>query len=223
MRCTAILLFAGVFTGCGTLTTARPLEPGEHVVGATFGGPILDAGFVTTPLPNLIIQGRSGITRLADRPLEVDYGINLTAAAFGQVGIHGGTSWLALDQNGGVPALSVTERLFFYDNHLNMDRPPELRASYLMNQLEVIASWDTPRLLPYVGMGVYLDFVEPVPMLTPSLGTAIHLGPAWDLQLEGRYYAVNRTNDYGSLNWVTPGPGALGMTISASRRFGGQP
>jgi hypothetical protein len=207
-------------SGCGTLSTARPLDPGEHMVGATFGGPIIDAGFAVTPLPSLVVGGRSGVMWLLNRPLEVDYGLNLTAAAFGIFGSHVGSSWLAAEQLGARPALAITERLYFYDNHLNFSRDADMRASYLLNQVELTGSWDSRWVLAYVAAGAYLDFVEPVPMLTPAVGASIHLGPRWDLQLEGRYYAVNLTNDYTGLQWVTLGPGALGGTVSASRRMG---
>lgn len=218
-----LLWMAALASGCGTLTTARPLDPGEHVVGATLGGPVADLGFVTMPLPNLVVQGRSGLSPLAGRPLEVDYGLNLTAAAFGVVGAHVGGSWQLLDQQGGVPALTLSERMFVYDSHLSFSREADVRASYFLNQSELLASWDTRRALLYVGVGNYLDFGEPRLLLTPALGASLHLGPQWDLQLEGRAYAVGQTKQYNGLRWVSLGSGALGGTLSVSRRFGGTP
>lgn len=189
-------------------------------MGATFGGPILDAGFATIPLPNLLVQGRHGVANLAGRPLDVDYGVNLTAAAFGIAQLHAGASWLALDQGGWVPALSITERLYLLDNHLDTSKVAEIRSTHLVNQLELTASWDTNPALLYLGAAEYLDVREPALLLTPFVGAEFHLGEHWGLQLEARHYAINTRNVQNSFNWVTWGPGAIGANLGVTRRFG---
>ncbi len=208
-------------SACGTVNSARPLEPGQHQVGVTLGGPLLTVGGATLPMPNVVAQGRSGVAMVADRPLDVDYGLNLTAAAFGIVAVHGGASWLALDQDGGIPALSLSNRLWVADNHLDFTKGSGTRALHAVDQIELTASWDTSPALLYGGAAQYLDLREPSLLLTPFLGAAWHLGKGWDLQTELRHYSINRPNPQGSVNWVTWGPGAVGATLSVSKRMGG--
>ena len=63
-------------------------EGHKAAVGGTFGGAVLDAGFVTTPMPNLNVEGRSGVTSFMDRPVELNYGLNVTGIAFGLGSAH---------------------------------------------------------------------------------------------------------------------------------------
>ena len=60
-------LFGMVFVlamGCGTMNGARPLDKDHHAVGVTFGGPMVFAFGTNIPLPNLVIEGRSGLSPL---------------------------------------------------------------------------------------------------------------------------------------------------------------
>ena len=69
-------------TGCMTMSGARPLYPGQHQAGVTVGGPMVELGS-PLPLPNAVIEGRSGLTYLNKRPLDLNYGLNATAIALG--------------------------------------------------------------------------------------------------------------------------------------------
>ena len=219
-----LLGLALLLAGCGTLTSARPLSPGEHVVGVTVGGPLVDAGFAKTPLPMALVQGRSGVALLADRPLDVDYGLNITGLPFGVLALHGGASYLLADQAGARPALAVTERVFFLDNHLDLRKDAALRASHLVSQTELIGSWDTARALLYLGVGQYTDAREPHLLLTPSVGVSAHLGARWALQVEYRHFAINQRRVMANPAWLSLTPtGASGLSLSASRRLGGSP
>jgi len=207
---------------CGTMNSARPLEQGEHVVGATFGGAIVDAGFTTIPLPNLVVEGRSGLSPVLERPFDVNYGLNVTGLPFGLIGLHGGVSWLAMEQRGGAPALSLSNRLYLYDNHLDFRKTD--RALWAVDQLELLASWDTRRALLYVGGAEYLDLTNPGLLLSPVAGAELHLGQRWGLQIEGRHYAINQNKEpLNTLQWVTWGPGSLGATLGVSRSLGEAP
>ena len=65
--------FLALLSGCATLSSARPLAPGEHEVGVTIGGPVLLFGGAPVPLPNTVVQGRSGVAELGGRPLDIFY------------------------------------------------------------------------------------------------------------------------------------------------------
>lgn len=215
-------LFLSLPMSCGTMNSARPLDQGEHVVGATFGGAIVDAGFTTIPLPNLMVEGRSGLSPLLERPLDVSYGLNLTGLPFGLVGLHGGVGWLLMDQDGGRPALSLSNRLYLYSNHLDARKTG--RALWAADQLEVLASWDTNPALIYAGGAQYFDVTSPRLLLSPVVGVEFHLGERWGLQLEGRHLAINQNKEpLNTLEWVTWGPGALAATLGVSRSLGESP
>lgn len=204
---------------CGTMNAARPLEPGQHAVGATFGGAVVDAGFVTTPMPNLIVEGRSGLTTFQDRPLELSYGTNLTSLPFGVVGVHVGGAWLAMDQSGARPALALSQRVHLYSNHLDQRKSDHQFMTVL--HTELLASWDTDRALLYLGVAEYLQPSNPLLTLTPIAGTELHLGEHWGLQLEARHYAINQNKEpLNTVKWVTWGPGAVGATVGLNRQWG---
>ena len=54
------------------------MEPGQHRAGVTFGGPFTTTLGPPIPIPNLIVEGRSGLEPVAGRPLDVNYGLNAT-------------------------------------------------------------------------------------------------------------------------------------------------
>ena len=49
------------FCACGTLSASHPLEPGDHQLGVTFGGPFTTSLGPPIPVPNLIAEGRTGL------------------------------------------------------------------------------------------------------------------------------------------------------------------
>ena len=57
----------------------------------------------------------------------MNYGLNATAIAFGQLGVHGGASIHLLEGSGKRPSISVTERLHLYNNYLDTTKPLETR------------------------------------------------------------------------------------------------
>ena len=57
---TAIFIVTQLFA-CGALHTARPLDQGEHRAGITMGGAVLTQMGPPIPLPNIVVEGQSGI------------------------------------------------------------------------------------------------------------------------------------------------------------------
>ncbi len=214
------LLFFALLTGCGTLNSARPLSPGEHAVGATFGGAMVDFAGAYIPLPHLVVEGRSGLTTLAERPVDLNYGLNVTALPFGVVGLHGGASWLAMEQRGGVPAVSLTSRLYLYDNHLDRREDADPRALWAMEELEVTASWQPGKVLLYAGAAEHLDLFNPDLLLSPFLGVELPAGRRGRVQVEVSHFAINRSKTLNTVNWLTWGPGAIGLSVGYQRRLG---
>jgi hypothetical protein len=214
-----LLLLCLGLAACGTLNAARPLSQGQSAVGLTFGGPLVNLG-APIPLPSLVVEGRHGLAPLAGRPFDVHYGLNLTGAAFGLAGVHGGAGWQVLEQAGGRPALTVVDRLFLVDNHL--DRTKDDPALWALNQTELLASWQWGRPMVYTGLSEVLDLRAPGLMLAPILGGELPLGAARrvSLQVELRYQGVNRLPESEAIPWVSLGPGALQTTVGAQVRLG---
>lgn len=211
-----------ILSACGVHHSARPLDKGEHRVGATFGGPMVAFGGAVIPLPNLVVQGASGVAELNDKPLELDYGLNVTALAFGQLGLHLGGSYLLLEQKGAIPALSVTDRIYIYNNYISPTTTPEAKGFSFVDQLEVTASWLVKEQLIYGGLAQYTDLKSPGLILSPFMGLDLSHGSGpWSVQIEGRYMGVNLSKEVNTIEWVGVGDrGAVAFNLGFSRTFG---
>jgi hypothetical protein len=200
------------------------LEPGSHELGLTLGGPFVVVGGAPIPLPNANLEGRSGVAAPLERELDVNYGINLTGLAFGILQMHAGASWLLLDQRGAVPAIALTDRIFFATNALGLKWKPEGEAlGWAANQIELNLSWLLGGQLLYAGLAEYLDFGNPSLTLTPVLGAVFDPAPAREtgvrLHLEGRWFAVNQPHVLDTVTWVPNNRGGIGVALGVSYLF----
>ncbi len=202
---------------------ARPLHPGEHQVGVTIGGPLVVSGGSNIPLPNAIVEGRSGLTYLAQKPLDLNYGVNATALGFGIAQLHVGASWMMLTQEGARPALSLTNRLFVGTNALSpQEKAPGTKRAWGADQLELSASYLLGQQLVYVSLSQYTDLGLPGLLLTPALGAMFDFGESdgFKLMVEARYYAINQHKDLTTITWTSGPRGALGLGFGFSYAFG---
>ena len=199
--------------GCGTMHSARPLDAGEHAMGVTLGGPMVQFSGAYIPLPNLNLEGKSGLKPLLDRPLDVNYGMNLTGLAFGIVGLHGGLSWQLVEENKVIPAITVGNRLWVNNNFLDLSKEWGDRRVWVVDQLEFTFSYALGRHLVYFGLAQYLDFAQPDLLLTPFVGTEIQASKRLALQIEIRHFALNKQQSVQALTWLSPGTGALGLNL----------
>lgn len=220
----SITIFSVFLAGCGTLNTARPLAPNEHRMGITGGGVVLTQLGPPIPLPNMVIEGQSGFKAIGNHNWDINYGLNATALAFGTIGTHLGSSILLKEANGLRPALSMTERMHFYNNWLDSTKAKEVRKGYLLNEIELTASWNLNQHLGYVGMANYTDTADPEMTLAPFIGTQININQPWYqngfLQLEMRYLAINRQPDIVDVSFLGGNYGALSVTGSIGKSFG---
>lgn len=209
--------------GCAGLSSARPLPQGQHEVGITLGGGFLEFGGAAIPLPNAILEGRSGVATLAERPLSLNYALNLTGLPFGVFQGHVGAAFLIIDQQGAAPALAITDRVHFASNFLGVgNRATGRLAGFATNQIELDASWLIKGQLLYLGLAQYTDFAAPKFNLTPVLGATFDPGPAGGvrIQLETRWYGVSTNNPYNNVQWLGGPQGAFGASLGISYLLG---
>jgi len=198
------------------------LAKGQDEIGFTFGGPTVMVGNSPTPLPNAVLEARTGLSPLLDKPLDLNYGLNATALAFGLVQGHIGSSWLLRDQTDWIPALSISTRLFLGANFFNRgDKADDSIKFWVNNQWELIGSWLYGQQLIYVGLAEYLDFQNPGLTLSPFLGVSLDPGDAegLKLQVEMRWYAINQTPKHNTVRWYPESVGALGGSLGVSYAF----
>lgn len=221
-----LLLLLPALVGCATLTGARPLEQGQHELGANLGGGVVMLDGSPIPLPNVLVQGRSGLPRLAGQPFDVSYGLDLTGLPFGVLPVEVGADWLLVNQVGPWPALALTNNVWLATNApgLPYKADPQLQL-WAADQLEVNASWYAGKQLFHVGLAEYLDFGAPSLALSPSAGVRIDPSPkdyeGMQLHAEARWYGVNRTQQVDTVSWATTPHGIFGATLGVSWIFGG--
>jgi hypothetical protein len=208
----------GIFLlmGCGTLNSAVPLEQGEHALGVTFGGPVITALGPPIPTPNLVVEGVSGRAPFLNRPTDINYGVNMTALAFGVVGTHFGSSLLIFGADGARPNFSIADRFYLYSNHFDTTKPEESRQLYMMDQIDLTTSWPISRHLAYTGVGTYVDFADPEFILAPFVGMELRSQKRFFFQWEVRHLGVNRQPDVVDVTFASiAGQGGISTTLSA--------
>lgn len=207
--------------GCGTLHGARPLHPGQHEVGLTLGGPMLKFGG-PIPLPNAVLGARSGLGHIAGRPLDLGYGMNLTALPFGILSLHGDLGWLAVDQNGAAPAITVRNKLFWTHNVFAVKSPEVPKEPWGADEVDLILSWKVQEHVFHGTIGQVFDFANPQLNLVAGLGASLDFGKPGGLVLqpELRWWGLNHTSDQRNVQWVPSKPGAIGIHLGFGYRFG---
>jgi hypothetical protein len=208
-----------LLAGCSTLHAARPLEPGEHAVGLTVGGPLVDLG-APIPVPNAVVESQHGLTRIADRPLDLRVGLNAAGLPFGLLQGHVGAAWLLVEERGARPALTLADRLFAAVNAPGTpNRPdPELNL-WAADQVELTASWSRGDHLVYTSLAQVFDLRDPGLLLCPAVGGEVGLGPRWSLRPEVRWYGAGQLPPATPFRWATP-RGALGVSVGVAVDLG---
>ena len=226
MKYILLLLCMLLSIGCGSINSARPLEKGQHAVGVTLGGPMVDFAGSYIPLPNAVIEGKSGVSSVQGRATDVSYGLNITGIPFDIIGTQVGVSHLLVEQNGYRPAVAVSDKLFLYGNHISTTTEPSTKGFWVHNQLETILSWSLHGQLLYTGLAYNLDFGNPEPVFSPFAGLEFFhrdSSPGFGLQVEARYFALGMTSDFVSVEWYEPlNSGAFGFMFGVNYRIGGE-
>jgi len=206
-----LLLVIGAW-GCGLPTAVRPAAKGVWQPELGLGGPI--AAVTSTlhlPLPVSTLGVRTGVTDT----LDVSGHVHLTSLVFDVVGLDVGSTWLALEQNGALPAVALTGRAYGF---------AELRRfaprAYL--ELTPAASWRvTDWFTPFVSATGLVQFAGAPPLLAAGAGAEFRFG-AVGLQAEARWYGPNVASRFMVVDWYSVGGlGAWGVVLGVNYRLGG--
>ena len=215
------LLLCGLSLHCGTINSARPLASGEHQIAVTAGGPSMSLSGSPLLIPNLTLEGRSGITEVLNKPLDLNYGLHLTALAFGDAGIHTGASWLAHKQEGPLPAISVGLRQYLFSNHIDTRLKSGKGALWFPTQVDLTSSYTHWGHLFYGGVTQYTDWLFPNLLLTPFVGVQLDSqDQGWSFSTELRLYAINQKIQTTNVNWIGIGDhGSVGVLFGFAYHF----
>jgi hypothetical protein len=212
-RALAAVVLAGALgaAGCTTFTNARPLEPGQHAAAVTVGGPLTTIpGVGPIPLPNITVEGRSGVVH----HLDVNYGVHLLPALFGAPGAHLGLTGQLFDQPApAVPALSVGQRFFVFTNVL--DSRKDVWDVYALSQTDLTASFEPMKnQLLYFGATGYLPLSNGLygkdgagvrVRFAPFAGVVVSPGVDWlQLNAEARWLGPSIDQSAAVVDWIGP-------------------
>jgi hypothetical protein len=143
---------------------------------------------------------------------DVSAHLHLTTLVFGVAGLDVGSSYLLLFEDGAIPAVSISGRLYGFTDFQSGARAyleGAATASYLFNQ----------RFLTYLSVAPLIQFNAP-PILSLAVGEEFQFG-RWGVQIEGRWYAPNIGSQYQTVEWLgLAGQGALGVVLGLRYRFG---
>ncbi len=184
-------------------------------MGVSVGGPVVSLG-APLAIPNITLQGRHGLFKKWERPLDITYGLNLIALPFGLLQGHVGLSYLVIPPKGHAPAFSVGTKQFLATNAPGLPNKPlgEI-GGWTANQFDLYLSWEVKRQLIYVGLTQYTDFGNPHLTLTPSVGVVLDTSPkdygGLMFHFDFRWYAMTQQNPYDAVRWVPEALGALGF------------
>lgn len=202
-----VLAIATLSVACGHTTHVRPVPEGQTEVEASFGGPVANVGGILFPLPLTTVGASHGLSPHAD----VGAHLHTTAAAFGVAGLDVGGSWLAVEERGWVPAVSLSGRLYGFTDFRAV-RPyleASAAASYLFKE----------RFLTYAAATTLVQS-SLLPLFSLGVGEQLRFGRT-GLHLELRWYQPTRVNTFAAVNWQGLGPlGAWGAIVGVSHRFG---
>ena len=178
------------------------------------GGPI--------PLPNAVLGARSGLGHLAGRPLDLGYGINVTGLPFGILALHGDLGWLAIDQHGVFPAVTVRNKLFWSSNFFATKQQGVPTSAWAVDEVDVFASWKLKGTVIYGSLGQVFDFGNLQLNLVPALGASIDFGKEGGLTLqpEVRWWAIDHSSQQRNVQWVPANPGAIGIHLGVAHTLG---
>jgi hypothetical protein len=211
------LCFIGMayaFSGCGTVSTVRPLEPGQNAVALSVGGPVVTLpGIADVPLPYSVLRYRWGLVN----DLEAHVGLHPTMLAFGTIGLDAGVSYELVHGNKVLPSLVLGINPTIWVNPFN-------EAAGFSPEAEAVFSWIVwDKLLLYTGGQTFFQLEKPYTPWAALLGAEYRFG-AVGLGLETKWYSPTENSEYRVVNFpLSPAKqGAFGFVLGFTLYPGGK-
>jgi hypothetical protein len=170
------------------------------------GGPFLELGRVTAPLPLTTLGAAYGLTDT----LDVQANLHPSAAVLGVLGLDLGATWLVFAEQGLRPALSLSGQVYGFTDFKAVRPYFEVSAagSYLF----------ATRFLTFLSTGLFIQTLA-APIWWVGLGEEFRLGRT-GVAIELRWYQPSRDTRWSAANWKGIGDlGALGLLLSVNRTF----
>lgn len=198
-----------ISVGCGHVTHVRPTPKGKLAVEGAFGGPVAKVSGLTIPLPLTTLGASYGLSESAD----IHAHVHGTSLAFGVAGVDVGASYMPIKQQGYVPALTLTGRLYGFSN---IERILDSRA-YL--ELTGAGSYQLGKWFLLYGSASTFVQTQTWPLWSLAAGNEFQLGE-WGLQLEGRWFQPSQLTRMNVVDWQSVGGlGAWGVVLGVRYRF----
>jgi hypothetical protein len=209
-------LFLVILTGCGTVSTVRPLPVGERALAFSLGGPVASIpGIADVPLPYTTLRYRWGIID----NLEGHIGIHPTMLVFGTLAADVGLSYQFLSPLKWRPGLCLGLNPTMWLNPFNDN------GSGAAPSADLTASWDVNRsILLYTGGQAFFQLQEPYVPWAVLMGSEFSAGKYLGLSAELKWYAPSENSTYRVVNYpISPGGlGAFGVVLGISLYPGGR-
>lgn len=201
-------------SGCGTVSTVRPLPVGQNALSLSVGGPIAELpGIADVPLPYSTLRYRWGVYK----NLEAHIGLHPTMLVFGTIGLDAGLSYELIHGSKLTPSLVAGINPTFWINPFN-------RAAGFSPEAEAVASWTIGKnLLVYSGGQAFFQLEKPYVPWAALIGWECRFGAA-GLGIEAKWYAPTENSEYRVVRFpLSPGKmGAFGAVVGFSLYPGGR-
>lgn len=203
---------------CSTNRFVEPLDKGELEIGGNGGGPLLNFGGSSIPLPLSSVYAGYGYSD----DLTLYGGLHITSLAFKTLKLEAGTRKKLVVGHSIYPSVSGA---------LAVNGIVSLRdgATRVFPEIALNPYWRYGRWKTYTGLQAWFDFYKFstqnygyggffVPAI--SVGQTVDLAD-WEIGIEYKRLAFNVPSENSVVDYIVPsGIGAHGIYLNASRSFG---
>ena len=216
---TLLVILSLFIVSCAPSRFIKPLNKKQHAASISLGGPLIQYGNYTIPVPFLAANYGYGI----DSTLTGFAGMNVTSALFGNAQLELGITKQLLKQHTYLPAISVTPQL----NSIYRDR----NSYKFYPQLDLNAFWEYGKRKNYFYVGISnwfelsktrtLGESQPNHIIFMPIAGHTFTTKKWNFNLEVKVIAPNLSNDNIVVDYKTPlkSKGAFGLYFGVTRRF----
>jgi hypothetical protein len=211
-----ILLF---ITSCSPSRFVKPLKKNQSAANISFGGPLIEFGTATIPIPFLTANYGYGI----DSTLTAYASCNITSALYGNLQLELGATKQLMKQKKYFPSIVTTLQL-----------NPIFRSKKAFNvypQIDLILSWEYGKRKNYFYLGEsnWFELSQERTLnqsqknhviITPLVGHSFN-AKKWNFNIEAKIIAPNLSNEKIIVDYQTPlkNKGAFGVYLGYTRKF----